>query len=105
MEIDKQSLIKLLEAFADSSEVLQRELMLYQMLFASACKVRGLTEEEAKKAVDIGRAEASERIKKACQSEHQALLAKLPQLVDLLVSNQDVALRFLKEWTPKGPPN
>jgi hypothetical protein len=33
VQIDRENLIKLLEAFVESSEVLQRELMLYQTLF------------------------------------------------------------------------
>jgi hypothetical protein len=105
MEIDRQTLIKVLEAFVDASEVLQRELMLHQMLFSAACKTKGLTEEETQKAVDRGRIASTERIKASCQANYQSLLAKLPQLVDLLASDQDAALRFLKEWTPKDPPN
>jgi hypothetical protein len=105
MEIDKHTLIKLLEAFADTSEVLQRELMLYQTLFAAACKTAGLNEVETQKAVERGREAMAPRINAACREGHQALLAKLPQIVDMLDSNQNEAFRLLKEWTPKGPPN
>ena len=105
MEIDRQTLIKLLGAFVDTSEVLQRELMLYQMLFAALCKARGLTEEETQKAADRGRLASAEKIAAACQSDHQRLLEKLPLIVDLLASDQNKALRFLREWTPKGLAN
>lgn len=105
MKIDREILITLLEAFVTASEHSRRELMLYQMLFAAACKTKGLTEEEAQKAVDRGRTATAEKIKTACQADYQSLLEKLPQIVDLLASDQDAALRLLKEWTPKGPPN
>ena len=105
MEIDKQILIKVLEAFADTSEVLQHELMLYQSLFAAACKTAGLNDGETRKAVERGREATSPKIKLACREAHQDLLARLPQIVELLDSNRDEAFRLLREWTPKGPPN
>jgi hypothetical protein len=105
MEIDKQILVKVLEAFADTSERLQHELMLYQSLFAAACKTAGLNESETRKAVERGREAMYDKIKLACQEAHQDLLGKLPQIVELLDSNRDEAFRLLKEWTPKGPPN
>jgi hypothetical protein len=105
MEIDKQILIKVLEAFAETSETLQHELMLYQSLFATACKTAGLNEDETKKATERGRAAIYPKIKLACREAHQDLLAKLPQIVELLASRQDEALRVLKEWIPKGPPH
>jgi uncharacterized protein YoaH (UPF0181 family) len=100
MEIDRGTLIKLLEAFVDTSELLQRELMLYQTLFAAACKTAELSETETQNAVERGREAMAQKI-----SEYQALLAKLPQVVDLLDSNRDEAFRLLKEWTPKGRRN
>jgi hypothetical protein len=105
VQIDRESLIKLLEAFADVSEVLQRELMLYQMLFSAACKAKGLNEGETQKAADRVRSTNAARIKEASQESYQSLLAKIPRIVDLLASDQDAALRLLNEWTPKGPPN
>ncbi len=105
MEIDKHILIKLLEAFADTSEVLQRELMLYQTLFAAACKTAKLNEAETQKAVERGREVMAPKINAACREGHQGLLAKLPQIVELLDSDRDEAFRLLKEWTPKGLPN
>jgi hypothetical protein len=105
MEIDRNTLIKLLEAFADTSEVLQREFMLYQMLFSSACKARGLNETQALKAVEQGRELLAPKISDTCRKDYLALLAKLPQIVDMLDSRKDEAFRLLKEWTPKGPPN
>ena len=105
MEIDRQALIKLLEAFVDVSEVFQRRGMLYQNLFSAACKANGLNDEEIQKVFDAGRKEVSPKIDEECRSDYLSLLAKLPQIVDLLDSNQDEAFRLLKEWTPKGLPN
>lgn len=105
MEIDRQNLIKLLEAFVDVSEFFQRELLLYEMLFSAACKAKGLDEKQTQDAVTRGRSASARRIKEVCQAGYQSLLAKLPQIVDLLASDQDAALRLLKEWTPKGPLN
>jgi hypothetical protein len=105
LEIDKYVLIKLLEAFVDNSEVLQRRLMLYQTLFAAACKSKGLDEAQMHKVVERGRAEMAPKISAACREDYLGLLAKLPQIVELLDANRDEAFRLLKEWTPKGPPN
>ncbi len=105
MEIDRQALTKLLEAFADTAEVLQRELMLYQLLFYGACRTKGLTDEETQKLVERGRTQSIERIRAKCHPEHQDLLAKLPQIIDLLASDQDAASKLLREWIPKGRPN
>jgi hypothetical protein len=105
MEIDRHMLIKLLEAFVDTSEVLQRELMLYQALFAAACKAKDLDESQTQKAVERGREAMTPKISAACREQYLDLLAKLPQIVELLGSNRDEAFRLLKEWTPKGPPN
>ena len=105
MEIDRPTLIKLLEAFVDTSEVLQRELMLYQTLFASACKTSGLDETQTQKAVERGREAMTPKISAASREPYLALLSKLPQIVDMLDSNQNEAFRLLKEWTPKGPLN
>lgn len=89
----------------DTSEVLQRELMLYQMLFTSACKARGLNEAQTQKAVEQGRDLLSPKIGDTCRKDYLALLGKLPQIVDMLDSRKDEAFRLLKEWTPKGPVN
>jgi hypothetical protein len=105
MEIDKQTLIKLLAAFVDTSEVLQRELLLYQSLFAAFCKAKGLDENQIQKAVESGREVMSPRMSASCREQYLSLLANLPLLVDMLESNQDEAFRQLKEWTPKGKPN
>jgi hypothetical protein len=105
MEIDKATLVKFLEAFVDTSELLQRELMLYQLLFSSACKTRGLNESQTQKAVEQGRELLAPKISDTCRKDYLALLGKLPQLVDMLDSRKDEAFRLLKEWTPKGPPN
>jgi hypothetical protein len=105
VQIDRESLVKLLEAFVDTSEVLQRQLMLYQTLFAAACKTAGLNQSETQIAVERGREQMAPKISAACRGQYLDLLAKLPRIVELLASDQDAALRFLKEWTPKGPPN
>ncbi|HMG84946.1 MAG TPA: hypothetical protein VK574_04355 [Terracidiphilus sp.] len=105
MEINRETLIKLLEAFADSSEVLQHEMMLYQILFTAACKAKGLTEDEIHKAVARGRWENTEKINKVSQATHQRLLARLPRLVDLLASDEDAAMQFLEEWDSESPTN
>ena len=105
MEIDRETLIELLEAFADRSERFQRELMLYQLLFTAGCKGKGLTEDEIQKAVDRGRREGAETIYEVCRASRQILLAKLPPFVDLLASDKDAALRLLEEWNSKDLPN
>jgi hypothetical protein len=105
MEIDRQTLLRLLEAFADTSEVLQRELMLYQSLLSGACKVKGLSEAGIEEVVKIGRERLYPAIAEASREAHQSLLEKLPQIVDLLEADQGGALRLLKEWNPKGLPN
>jgi hypothetical protein len=105
MEIDKDTLTKLLEAFVDTAEVLQRELMLYQTLFAAACKAKGFNETETEDIVAKARPTMMPRINAASRESYQALLAKLPQIVDMLASDQGEALRLLKEWIPKGPLN
>jgi hypothetical protein len=105
MNIDRHTLIKLLEAFVDTSEVLQRELMLYQTLFAAACKAKGLDETQTQKAVTRAREEMAPKISAESREQYLDLLAKLPQIVDMLDSDRDEAFRLLKEWTPKGPPN
>ena len=105
MEIDREVLLRILEAFVDASEISRRELMLHQMLFAAACKIKGLTDEEIEKAVDRGRVALTEQIQAASQADYQSLREILPRLVELLVSDQDAALRLLKEWTPKGLAN
>jgi hypothetical protein len=105
MEVDRGVLIKLLEAFADTSEVLHRELMLHQMLFTAACHAKGLNKGEIENAIHLARQRSMERINAACRPDHQSLLEKLPQIVDLLASHQDEALRVLKEFVPKGKPN
>jgi hypothetical protein len=105
MEVDRDVLIKLLEAFADTSEVLHRELMLHQMLFKAACQDKGWNEGEIENALNLARQRSMERISAACRPNHQSLLEKLPRIVDLLASHQDEALRVLKEFVPKGKPN
>ena len=105
MEIDKHTLVKLLEAFVDTAEIFQRDLILHQTLFAAACKANGLDEIQTQKAVERGREAMSQRISDARREEYLSLVAKLPQLVDMLELNRDEAFQFLKEWTPKGKPH
>lgn len=105
MAIDKQKLIALLEVFVQTSELFRREQMLYQMLFAAACKTNGLDEEKTRQAVERGRSALKEKIKEASQKDFRDLLAKLPQIVDMLEAHQDEALRILREWKPTGLPN
>jgi len=105
MEINRETLIELLKAFVDASEILQRELMLYNNLFTAACQTKGLDEKQIQDAVNRARVAMAEKIKAASQTNYQSLLEKLPQIVDLLASDQDAALQLLKEWNPKGLPN
>jgi hypothetical protein len=105
MEVDRQTLIKLLEAFVEASELLQREVMLYQILFQAACLSKNLNANEMKEVVDRGRVASAEKVREASQASYRDLVAKVPQIVDLLDSNREEAMRILREWKPKGPPN
>jgi hypothetical protein len=105
MEIDKQKLISLLEAFLQTAQVFERELMLYQIMFQTACKTQHLTDQEIEHLVNQARKASADRIRAATESGLKDLLGKLPQIVDLLNSDRDAALRLLREWKPKGPPN
>jgi len=105
VQIDRENLIRLLEAFVDTSEGLQRELMLYQTLFSASCTAKGLNDQQIQATIDTGRKAMSEKISESCRANYQNLLSKLPRLVELLSSDQDAALRFLKEWKPTGFPN
>jgi hypothetical protein len=105
MEVDRNTLIKLLEAFVGASEDLQRELGFYQMLFATAWKEQGRSDESRHEAVDRARAVAEEKIRAHYEAGFRDLVAKLPQIVDMLAQDQDAALRFLKEHVSKWGPN
>src|SRR5262249_52299876 len=98
MQVDKQALTKLLEAFVDVVELFHRESMLYQMLFTADCKAKGLNEDEIHEAVEAGRNVSAEKIREASEPSYKDLLAKIPQIVDLLDSNPDEAFRLLKDW-------
>jgi hypothetical protein len=102
MQVDRQTLIKLLETFMTASEGLSRELEFYRGLFIASCKAKGLDDEQTQKIIDAAREKFSPMIDDAHRSSYLGLLERLPQLVDLLASDQDEALRFLKEWIPKG---
>jgi exonuclease VII small subunit len=103
MAVDKEAVVKLLEAFALSLETSLREQALLQGLFTAACRAKGLTDAEINLVLAEGRKRLSPRIAEESELSYQSLLGKLPQIVDLLESDQDEALRFLQEWTPKGP--
>lgn len=105
MEIDKQKLISVLEAFVQTAHVFERELMLYQIMFKTACRTQHLTDKEIENLTSQARKASVDRIKAATEPAIKVLLEKLPQIVDLLDSNRDEALRVLQEWKPKGPPN
>lgn len=105
MEIDRETLIKFLEAFVDATEVLQRELTLYQLMFSAACTTQGLTDEEMQGVIERARHDSAVKIQTSTRVGFQALRAKVPHIIDLLASDQNKALQFLKEWTPKGPPH
>lgn len=105
MEVERQTLTKLLEAFVEASEALQRELMVYQLIFEGMCKTQNLNEKERQRLLEGARQVTSAKIRELNSEKYHSLLASIPQIVDLLASDQDAALRLLKEWTPKGPPN
>jgi hypothetical protein len=105
MEIDRYVLTQLLEAFVDYATVLQRELMLYQLLFQGACQAEGLTPQQIEKALERARQTQGPKIREATHAMYKDLLAKVPSIIDLLADDQTKALTFLKEWMPKGPPN
>lgn len=69
VKFDRETLI--LEGFADTSEVLHRELMLYQLHFTAAGKDKRLTEDEIQKAVERGRMEGSETINEVSRATHR----------------------------------
>jgi hypothetical protein len=105
MEIDKQQLIKLIEAFADTTHIFQCELALYQMIVQLLWREKGFPPDMVQDLVDKSRAKMWPEIHKKYQASHQSLLDKIPKLVDLLNSNQDEFLKFLREWKPQGPVN
>jgi len=105
MEIDRQNLIKLLEVFVDTTHVFELELMLYQLVYLTYCKTKGLEPEQAEELVNQTRKLASPKLRETTEAGYRSLVGKLPQIVDLLDSNRDAALRLLQEWKPKGPPN
>ena len=105
MQVDRAILIKLLEAFLDASEVTARQLSLFQTLFNAACKAKGMNDEEIQKVIAKGRESLSPKIDEAHRANYLSLVDAIPQIVDLLEKNQDEALRYLREWTPKGLPN
>ena len=105
MEVDRNTLIKLLEVFVGASEDVQRELGLYQMLFTAAWMQKGLSIEQMREAVDLARGVGAEKINAHYEAGFRDLVAKLPQLVDMLDKDQDAALKFLKEYVSKWGPN
>src|SRR5690349_10223351 len=105
MEIDKDTLTKVIEAILNSSQTFQRELLLYQLIFQTFCEREGLNDEMRQQIVDRARELSATRIAGVAEAAHKELLAKVPQIIELLDSNQDEALRLLKEWKPTGAPN
>jgi hypothetical protein len=106
MEIDRDKLIKFLEAFADTNYAFERELIIYQLAFLTYCKTKGVEPAEAEELVNQARNIASPKIDELTLKDHRSLLEKLPQIVDLLASNRgEDPTTFLREWKPKGPPN
>lgn len=105
MEIDRDILINFLSDMVNTLENVQRELMLHQMLFAGACREKGLNEAQIALAVDSSRKVLSAKIAEGCQASYQTLLGTLPQLVDILGSDQEEALRLLQERLSKRRPH
>jgi hypothetical protein len=105
MEINRDKLIKIIEAMLDTAHVFECELVLYQVIVRMLCREHGVGPERMQEIVDKIRASIESEIKTKYGVSHRDLLAKVPKLVDLLNSNQDEFARILKEWTPKGPPN
>lgn len=105
MEIDRQRLIKLIEAFADTTHIFECELALYQVIVQTFCQQHHLDSQQRQELVDRARAKVGPEIKVKYRASHQDLLGKIPQIVDLLNSNQDEALAILKAWKPQGPVN
>ena len=106
MEIDRKTLIKLLEAFVETTHVFELELMLYQLVYLTYCKTHGLTPQQAEELVKQTRPLASATLREKTAKDYRNLVEKLPQIVDLLGSSQaEDPTKFLREWKPKGPPN
>jgi hypothetical protein len=103
MEVDRQTLIKLLEAFAEASEALQRELMVHQLIFEGMCRTQNLNAEQRSRLLEGARTVTAQKIAELSSERYESILPKLPQIVDLLDTNRDEALRVLREWKPKGP--
>src|SRR5271170_3451049 len=89
MEIDRQNLIKLLEAFVETTHAFELELMFYQITYLTYCKTKGLELTQAQELVSQTRKLASQKVKEMTEGDYRSLLGKLPQIVDLLGSNQD----------------
>lgn len=105
MEIDRQQLIKIIEAFADTTHIFECELVLYQMIVQLLWREKGFPSDMVQELVDKSRAKMGPEIRKKYQASHQSLLDKIPKLVDLLGSNQGEFLELLRNWKPQGPIN
>lgn len=104
MEVDREVLTKLLEALIEASAYWQREATLYQLLFSGACQMRGLTEEQAQNAAERARTEKYPQIEEASRSELAELLAKLPQVLEILAREREFAA-ILAKLPPQMRPN
>lgn len=98
-------MLRVIEAILDTSQDLRRELMLYQLIFETFCEREGLNDAMRQQIIDRARELSAARIGAATQAAQQELLAKAEEIVALLDSDRDEALRLLNGWKPTGPPN
>jgi hypothetical protein len=104
MEIDREQLIRIIEAILETTYEIECELAMYQLIAAAMFQERNLAPEQVRELLDKTRLTTWPKIMAEHQPGHKALLEKVPKLVDRLQSSQEF-LRLLREWRPQGPIN
>ena len=105
MEIDRERLIRIIQAILETTHHVECELAASQLIVAAMFQGRGLSPEQVREIVEAMRAKTWPKIIADREPSHKVLLEKVPKLVDMLQSSQDEFLKLLREWNPQGPVN
>jgi len=105
MELERENLIKIMEAMMDTSYVLEKEMNLYRDLFRACCAAKGLTPEEIERAAQYGRTARTAEAETLALESHRSHVAAIPRIVDLLGRDYAQVLALVKSISPKGLPN